>query len=137
MEKTERFHGIGVITTDPDENGKLSFEFLPDDSKTWQFNACQSCGSSHLLRGGEFYFESKKKRVRDNSLLICKAAHGRLSSTRDKAVQLTLKAFACEGIDWQRTFVKETVEVMANLMGEDQMADYLFKLAISLKYKNV
>ena len=108
MEKTERFHGIGMITTDPDENGKMSFEFLPDDSKTWQFNACQSGGSGHLLRG-----------------------------TRDKAVQLTLKAFACEGIDWQRTFVKETVEVMANLMGEDQMADYLFKLAISLKYKNV
>lgn len=135
MEKTTRLLGIGVITTDPNENGKVSFEFLPDEPHVQTFNACQSGGSGHLLRGGEFYFEPRKKRVRDNSLLICKAAHGRLSGTRDHAVQLTLKAFTCEGIDWQRAFVKETVDLITNLMGEDQMAQYLMKLILNLKYK--
>ena len=132
MKKIPVISGTGVITTNPDEN-KMTFEFLPDNPQAQQIDVCHSGGTAHLMKRGEFSFNSSKKRVRDNSLLICKAAHGRLSGTRDKAFQLTLKVFAVEGIDWQRAFVRETVGLMTNLMGEEQMSKYLLDLIIKLK----
>ena len=63
--------------------------------------------------------------MRDNSLLIRQARHGRLSGTRDHAYQLTLKVFASEGIDWQRAFVEEPIEVMTDLMGPERMREIL------------
>ena len=132
MNKIIVISGTGVITTNPDEN-KMSFEFLPDNPQAQQIDVCHTGGTAHLMKRGEFSFSSSKKRVRDNSLLICKATHGRLSGTRDKAFQLTLKVFAVEGIDWQRAFVRETVGLMTNLMGEEQMSKYLLDLIIKLK----
>ena len=64
-------------------------------------------------------------RVRSNALLIRKVRHGRLSGTRDHAFQLTLKVFAAEGIDWQRAFVEEPIEVMTDLMGKERMREIL------------
>ena len=75
--------------------------------------------------GGSFFFTPAKKRQRSNSLLIRKARHGRLSGTRDHAWQLTLKVFASEGIDWQRAFVEEPIEVMTDLMGPERMRQIL------------
>ena len=132
MQKITVISGTGVITTNTDEN-KMSFEFLPDNPQAQQIDVCHSGGTAHLMKRGEFSFNSSKKRVRDNSLLICKAPHGRLSGTRDKAYQLTLKVFAVEGIDWQRAFVRETVGLMTNLMGEEQMSKCLLDLIIQLK----
>ena len=63
--------------------------------------------------------------MRNNSLLIRKARHGRLSGTRDNGWQLTLKVFATEGIDWQRAFVEEPIEVMTDLMGPERMREIL------------
>ena len=63
--------------------------------------------------------------MRSNALLIRKAKHGRLSGTRDKAYQLTLKCFAIEGIDWQRAFVEEPIELMTDLMGPERMREIL------------
>ena len=54
-----------------------------------------------------------------------KARHGRLSGTRDHGWQLTLKVFATEGIDWQRAFVEEPIEVMTDLMGPERMREIL------------
>ena len=51
--------------------------------------------------------------------------YGRLSGTRDHAYQLTLKVFASEGIDWQRAFVEEPIEVMTDLMGPERMRQIL------------
>lgn len=132
MQKITVISGTGVITTNTDEN-KMSFEFLPDNPQAQQIDVCHSGGTAHLMKRGEFSFNSSKKRVRDNSLLICKAPHGRLSGTRDKAYQLTLKVFAVEGIDWQRAFVRETVGLLTNLMGEQQMSDYLLDLIVKIK----
>ena len=132
MNKITVITGTGVITTNPDEN-KMTFEFLPDNPQDQQIDICHSGGTAHLMKRGEFSFNSSKKRVRDNSLLICKAAHGRLSGTRDKAYQLTLKVFAVEGIDWQRAFVRETIGLLTNLMGEQQMSDYLLDLIVKIK----
>lgn len=77
------------------------------------------------MRSGSFFFVPGKKRVRSNSLLIRKARHGRVSGTRDHAYQLTLKVFATEGIDWQRAFVEEPIEVMAELMGKERILEIL------------
>lgn len=132
MKKITVISGTGVITTNTDEN-KMSFEFLPDNPQAQQIDVCHSGGTAHLMKRGEFSFNSSKKRVRDNSLLICKAPHGRLSGTRDKAYQLTLKVFAVEGIDWQRAFVRETVGLLTNLMGEQQMSDCLLDLIVRIK----
>lgn len=77
------------------------------------------------MRDGNVYITEKPKRVRNNLLLIRKAKHGRLSGTRDKAYQLTLKVFATEGIDWQKAFVTEPVEVMTDLMGPERMREIL------------
>lgn len=132
MTKTTVISGTGIITTDPIDN-KMSFEFLPDNPQAQLTDIFHTAGTAHLMQRGEFNFNSRKKRVRDNSLLICKAAHGRLSGTRDKAFQLTLKVFAAEGIDWQRAFVRETVSLLTNLMGEEQMSKCLLDLIIQLK----
>ena len=44
---------------------------------------------------------------------------------RDHAYQLTLKVFASEGIDWQKAFVVEPIEVMTDLMGPERMREIL------------
>ena len=82
-------------------------------------------GQLQMLRNAAFDYVTNKPRVRNNSLLIRKARHGRLSGTRDHAYQLTLKVFATEGIDWQRAFVLEPIEVMTDLMGHQRMRELL------------
>ena len=78
-----------------------------------------------MLRNASFDYVASKPRIRNNSLLIRKATHGRLSGTRDNAWQLTLKVFAAEGIDWQKAFVVEPIEVMSDLMGKQRMREIL------------
>ena len=85
------------------------------------------------MRDGNVYMQERKKRVRNNALLIRKARHGRLSGTRDHAFQLTLKVFACEGIDWQRAFVVEPIEVMTDLMGPQRMRQILKEMLRKLE----
>jgi hypothetical protein len=77
------------------------------------------------MRDGNVYMTEKKRPVRNNALLIRKAAHGRLSGTRDHAWQLTLKVFASEGIDWQRVFVTEPIETLTPLIGKGRMREIL------------
>ena len=38
---------------------------------------------------------------------------------------MTLKCFATEGIDWQRAFVEEPIELMTDLMGRQRMREIL------------
>lgn len=132
-QKTIKLSGTGVVTAEG-ENGSVRFiEFIPSERAIQVVQPTQTTGRAQLMRDGTIYFKASPKRIRNNSLLISKVAHGRLSGTRDHAVQLTLKAFAVEGIDWQRTFVEETVGVMANLMGEERMIEVLNKLIKDLK----
>ena len=78
-----------------------------------------------VMRDGNVYMQEHKKRIRNNALLIRKARHGRVSGTRDNGWQLTLKVFASEGIDWQKAFVEEPIEVMTDLMGPERMSEIL------------
>ena len=136
MEQTLSVNGVSVVTID-ENNRVMIVQFLPDDEFAPLLE--QSSGTSgtlQLLRNGSFDYVANKPRIRANSTLLRKAAHGRLSATRDGATQLTLKAFAIEAIDWPRAFVRETVGIMTDLMGSEKMSALLSELLDGLKVRN-
>ena len=69
----------------------------------------RSQGVAQQLSDGTFDLVVKP-RVRSQSVLIRKLAHGRLSKTKDGAIQLTLKVFCDEGINIGNALVKEAEE---------------------------
>ena len=69
----------------------------------------RSQGVAQQLSDGTFDFVVKP-RIRSQSVLIRKLAHGRVSKTKDGAIQLTLKVFCDEGINIASTLVKEAEE---------------------------
>ena len=69
----------------------------------------RSQGVAQQLTDGTFDFVVKP-RIRSQSELIRKLAHGRLSKTKDGAIQLTLKVFCDEGINIGKALVKEAEE---------------------------
>lgn len=69
----------------------------------------RSQGVAQQLTDGTFDFVVKP-RVRSQSELIRKLAHGRVSKTKDGAIQLTLKVFCDEGINIGSALVKEAEE---------------------------
>ena len=125
MNKELFISGSIVVTRDEDQRVKF-IQFVPDDEFTPVLEqGSKTSGQLQLLRNAAFDYVANKPRVRNNLLLIRKARHGRLSGTRDHAFQLTLKVFAAEGIDWQKAFVEEPIEVMADLMGLKRMREIL------------
>ena len=136
MNKSISINGVAVVTRD--ENNRVKFvQFLPDDELTPVLGqGCKSSGQLQLLRNAAFDYVANKPRVRSNALLIRKVRHGRLSGTRDHAFQLTLKVFAAEGIDWQRAFVEEPIEVMTDLMGPERMREILKEALNRLSVKD-
>ena len=80
----------------------------------------RSQGVAQQLTDGTFDFVIKP-RLRSQSELIRKLAHGRLSKTKDGAIQLTLKVFCDEGINIGSTLVKEAEEAA------DALVEYQLK----------
>ena len=80
----------------------------------------RSQGVAQQLTDGTFDFVVKP-RVRSQSELIRKLAHGRLSKTKDGAIQLTLKVFCDEGINIGSALVKEAEEAA------DALVEYQLK----------
>ncbi len=132
MEKIINIGGMAAITID--ENNRLKIvQFSPDDEFAQVLaNSNLVNGQLQILHNASFDFVANKPRVKANSELIRKAAHGKLSRTRDRAFQLTLKCFASEAIDWQRAFLNETVDIMANLMGPKRMKSILNDIIVRL-----
>ena len=128
----------GSIVVTRDENQKVKFiQFVPDDEFTPVLEqGSKTSGQLQLQRNAAFDYVANNPRVRSNSLLIRKVKHGRLSGTRDHAFQLTLKVFAAEGIDWQRAFVEEPIEVMTDLMGPKRMREILMEALKRLNAKD-
>ena len=125
MDKSVFISGSVVVTRD-ENNRVTNIQFLPDDEFTPVLEQpSKTSGQLQIMRDAAFDYVANKPRVRNNSLLIRKARHGRLSGTRDHAFQLTLKVFASEGIDWQRAFIEEPIEVMTDLMGPERMREIL------------
>ena len=124
----------GLLTLSKLENGLRTMDFMCcEDVKMDAFSGNFKVQG---MRDGNVYMQEHKKRVRNNSLLIRKARHGRLSGTRDHAFQLTLKVFAAEGIDWQRAFVEEPIEVITDLMGPKRMREILMEALKRLNAKD-
>ena len=69
------------------------FLFAPDEHGVREkVQGFRSQGVAQQLSDGTFDFVIKP-RVRSQSVLIRKLAHGRVSKTKDGAIQLTLKVF--------------------------------------------
>lgn len=115
---------VGLTTYYQDEKGLHFAEFVTDEAVPVIEPFTTNC-KVQVMRDGTMCVSESPKRARSNSVLIRKAAHGRLSGTRDKAFQLTLKCFASEGIDWQKAFVVEPIEVLTDLMGKVRMREIL------------
>lgn len=75
------------------------------------------CGVAQQLTDGTFDFIAQP-RLRTQSKLIKKLAHGRISLTKDKAIQLTLKVMANENINIAETIAAEAAE------GANALIDY-------------
>ena len=108
-------NGVAVVTTD--ENNRVSnIQFLPDDEfKPVLEQGSTTNGQLQLMRNATFDYVPTKPRVRANSTLLRKAAHGRISATRDEAYQLTLKILKREGLDVKETLLREAVELINNV----------------------
>lgn len=75
------------------------------------------CGVAQQMTDGTFEFVSQPK-LRAQSKLIKKLAHGRVSLTKDKAIQLTLKVMANENINIAEAIAAEAAE------GANALIDY-------------
>ena len=76
-------------------------------------------GVAQQMTDGTFDFVAQP-RVRSQSQLIRKLAHGRVSLTKDKAIQLTLKVMSDENIKIAETIAAEAAEG-ANALIEYQL----------------
>lgn len=74
-------------------------------------------GVAQQMTDGTFDFVAQP-RVRSQSQLIRKLAHGRVSLTKDKAIQLTLKVMSDENINIAETIAAEAAE------GANALIDY-------------
>ena len=136
MEKTIFIDGHAAVTIN-EEKKVVNAQFLPDDQDAFILEQSGiTHGQMQMFRNGSMDYVACKPRRRANSTLLRKAAHGRLSATRDGAVQLTLKCFKLEAINWPRAFVCETVSMLTDVMGAGQMADLLSELLNGLKEGN-
>ena len=125
----------GLLTLGKLENGLRTMDFMCCENV--MMDAFSGNFTVQGMRDGNVYMQERKKRIRNNALLIRKARHGRVSGTRDHAYQLTLKVFATEGIDWQRAFVEEPIEVMTDLMGKERMREILTEALNRLNAKGL
>ena len=75
------------------------------------------CGVAQQLTDGTFDFVAQP-RLRTQSTLIKKLAHSRVSLTKDKAIQLTLKVQRNENINIAETIAAEAAE------GANALIDY-------------
>ena len=109
---TIQVSGQAVFTNDGKRNEYV--QFLPDEPMEQFEKGWRHEGVAQRLRNGTFDFVSRP-RIRSEATLIKKVAHGRLSATKDGAIQLTLKIFKSEGIPMVETFIREAEEAVSNV----------------------
>ena len=114
MNKTLIIGGQVAVTLD--NNRVQNVQFLPDDELAQVLEqGSQTNGQLQLMRNAAFDYVANKPRVRANSTLLRKAAHGRISATRDGAFQLTLKIFKREGLNVKETMLREAIDLIDNV----------------------
>ena len=113
--ETLSINGVAVVTTDQN-NRVVNVQFLPDDELAQVMEqGSQTNGQLQMLRNAAFDYVPRKAPQRANSTLLRKAAHGRISATRDEAYQLTLKVFKREGLDVKETMLREAMDLINNV----------------------
>lgn len=95
------------------------FLFLPDNPAVGSLPPFRGIGVAQLLSDGTFDF-IRQPRLRAQSELIRKLAHGRVSKTKDGVIQLTLKVFCDEGVNISKTIATEA-ELARNAIVEWQL----------------
>ena len=86
------------------------FLFSPDDSVPDKVQRMRRMhGVAQQMTDGTFDFVAQP-RVKSQSQLIRKLAHGRVSKTKDGAIQLTLKITANENINIAQAIAVESAE---------------------------
>lgn len=95
--------------------------FLPDNPVEGRVEPYRICGTGQMLSNGTFEF-MPKPRLRPQSELIRKLRHGRVSRTKDGAIQLTLKIDLEEGFRIPLAIHTEALE------GEKAAFEYLLKV---------
>ncbi len=97
------------------------FLFSPDDSVPDKVQRMRRMhGVAQQMTDGTFDFVAQP-RVRSQSQLIRKLAHGRVSLTKDKDIQLTLKVTPSENINIAQAIAIESAEAA------DAIVDYQLK----------
>lgn len=82
------------------------FLFSPGEHGSGKVLGFRMQGIAQQMTDGTFSFVPKP-RIRSQSQLIKKMAHGRVSMTKDGAVQLTLKVFGYENLNISKTLLEE------------------------------
>ena len=113
--KAISINGVAVVCRD--ENNRVNnIQFLPDNEFAQVLEqGSLTHGQLQMLRNAAFDYVPRKAPQRANSTLLRKAAHGRISVTRDEAYQLTLKVFKREGLDVKETMLREAIELINNV----------------------
>ena len=88
---------------------KQYFLFSPDSVNQGVVEAFRRHGVAQQMQDGTFDFVAVSK-PKSQSELIKKLAHGRVSKTKDGAIQLTLKVFFHEGLNIAQTLAVESAE---------------------------
>lgn len=89
-----------------DENEGKYFLFSPLEPVAGQLPRFRCQGIAQQMTDGTFDFVAKPQ-LKPQSQLIKKLAHGRVSKTKDGAIQLTLKVFCDEGENIAEAIYKE------------------------------
>jgi hypothetical protein len=89
--------------------GDQHFTFSPDDPRPGSLRSTRQRGVAQRMSDGTFDFEAQPCR-RAQSTLIRKLPHGRLSQTKDDAIQLTLKFYRRECINISGSLADEATE---------------------------
>ena len=101
-------------------DAKQYFLFSPDSVNQGVVEAFRRYGVAQQMQDGTFDCVAGSK-PKSQSELLKKLAHGRVSKTKDGAVQLTLKVFFHEGLNIAQTLAVESAE------GADALVDYQLK----------
>lgn len=101
-------------------DGGRNFLFSPDEPVAGLLPRFRCHGIAQQMTDGTFDFVAKPK-VKPQSQLIKKLAHGRVSKTKDEAIQLTLKVYCDEGENIAEAIYKEAG------IAKDAIVDYQMK----------
>lgn len=116
--KEIQLSGVAAISDD-------MFSFCPNNQMFGCATKYKKRGTGLQMSDGTFTFvEFRKKQAR--SRLIKKLAHGRLSRTIDNAIQLTLKIYDSENVDFGNAIVEEA------LSAADAVRDYQHETSIEV-----